>query len=528
MFLGKWSYNNFLNLRRILRCFYLTSGLKVNLLKCNVYGIGVSEMEIQHMANIIDCKKGSFPFKHLGLTVGANMNLTRNWDPVIDTFRSRLSIWKAKHLSYGGRITLLKSVLNSLPTYYFSLFKAPIQVIDSLERIRQVFFWGGDEEKAKMNWVAWEKTIAPVEYGGLGFGSLKDANLAMLAKWWWRFRVQREGLWRNVIWAFHHNNRSWAAIPVKVSITGPWKQIVSINDILARRGIDLRTAIKAVVADGLNTPFWLDNWLGDTSLNIRFPSLFSLEKNKLCTVSNRIRTNSSGPLITWDWARPITDGSESAEFQVLLGLLSVVVVSQGVDKQVWNMDDTGLFSVSSIKKILSSTDRTLPSRIFSWNNWIPKKVGMVAWRAEKDRLPTREALIRRQINITDASCVLCGECMESSEHLFVACHFAQTVWQNIASWCKIPPIVAFDFKDLLDLHDFSSGPQKRKKTMQAIFHIVIWCIWKTRNEVIFRNSQPNVIKVLEEVKSLGYLWVKNRSRETSITWEGWSRFSVFE
>ncbi|KAM0043338.1 putative reverse transcriptase zinc-binding domain-containing protein [Helianthus debilis subsp. tardiflorus] len=113
---------------------------------------------------------------------------------------------------------------------------------------------------------------------------------------------------------------------------------------------------------------------------------------------------------------------------------------------------------------------------------------MVAWRAEKDRLPTREALIRRQIDIADATCVLCGEYAESSERLFVACHFTQIVWQNVATWCKIPPIVAFERKDLLDLHDFSPGSRKRKKTLQAIIQIVIWCIWKTRNEVIFNSA----------------------------------------
>ncbi|XP_022003010.1 uncharacterized protein LOC110900427 [Helianthus annuus] len=163
-----------------------------------------------------------------------------------------------------------------------------------------------------------------------------------------------------------------------------------------------------------------------------------------------------------------------------------------------------------------------------WNNWIPKKVGMVAWRAEKDRLPTREALARRGIDITDASCVLCGEYVESSEHLFVACHFIQTVWQNITSWCKTLPIIAFVIRDIFGLHNFSPGSRKRKKTLQAISHIAIWSIRKTRNEVMFNNAQPNVIKVLEEVKSLGFLWVKNRSRELDLSWEDWCRFSVFE
>ncbi|XP_022020058.1 uncharacterized protein LOC110920132 [Helianthus annuus] len=184
------------------------------------------------MANYLSYKQGTFPFKNLGLLVGANMNRVRDWNSVIEIFKNCLSLWKAKMLSYGGRITLITSVVNSLPTYYFSLYKAPIQVLDSLDKIRRVFFWGGSEEKAKMNWVTWDKTIAPIEYGVLGFGSLRDANLAMLAKWWWRFETEKEVLWRRVVWAIHHNPRAWSDISVKIYVPGPWKNIISTRQAL--------------------------------------------------------------------------------------------------------------------------------------------------------------------------------------------------------------------------------------------------------------------------------------------------------
>ncbi|XP_022032512.1 uncharacterized protein LOC110933606 [Helianthus annuus] len=135
IFVGEWSHTNVMNLNRIMRCFSLALGLKVNLAKSSLYGIGLGEEERLDMAMILRCRVGSLPFKHLGLQVGANMNLVKHWKPVIDTFKSRLSIWKANTLSYGGRVTLIKSVLNSLPTYYFSLYRAPNQVIKELERM---------------------------------------------------------------------------------------------------------------------------------------------------------------------------------------------------------------------------------------------------------------------------------------------------------------------------------------------------------------------------------------------------------
>ena len=87
------------------------------------------------------------------------------WRTVIEKFKKRLSEWKAKTLSFGGRLTLVKSVLGSLPLYHFSMFRVPSCVINVLERIRRDFFgWGGG--KQKMGWVKWDNVIASYGAGG--------------------------------------------------------------------------------------------------------------------------------------------------------------------------------------------------------------------------------------------------------------------------------------------------------------------------------------------------------------------------
>ncbi|KAJ0755575.1 putative RNA-directed DNA polymerase [Helianthus annuus] len=456
IFLGEWSIENSSNLRRLLRCFYMASGLKVNLAKCSVFGVGVNQQDVDNMANLLGCKSGNLPFKHLGLVVGANMNLTKNWKPVIDIFRNRLAIRKAKQLSYGGRVTLLKAVLNALPTYFFSLYKAPVQVIESLDRLRRVFFWGGSEEKAIMNWIAWDKVIAPVEYGGLGFGSLMDANLAMLAKWWWRFKTQDNGLWRRVIWAIHHNSRSWSAIPAKISIPGQWKQIINIQHHLTRKGIDLQKEIRVSVGNGSNTLFWLDLWLGNEPLYMSFPSLFRIEKNKLCKVAERVVWIGGARQFCWEWVRQVQNGPETGEFSSLVGLLSTVSMSAtgNPDRVKWGLHQSAEFSVKSIKGLLSVHNRLAPGYKFEWNSWVPKKVDIVVWRAGQERLPTRNALQVRNI---------------------------------------------------------------QKKAFNAIVHVTVWSIWTARNKLIFNGVYPTVTNILEEIKAMSYLWVKSRSKEAGLT-----------
>nr|KAJ0201237.1 hypothetical protein LSAT_V11C600300430 [Lactuca sativa] len=117
LFVGEWSRDNIKNLSRVLRCFHVSLRLKVNFHKSRVFGIGVETQEVTRYAIPLGCEPAKLPFNYLGILVGANMNLKKNWKLVIERFQSKLSVWKAKTLLMGGCFTLTKAVLGSLPTY---------------------------------------------------------------------------------------------------------------------------------------------------------------------------------------------------------------------------------------------------------------------------------------------------------------------------------------------------------------------------------------------------------------------------
>ncbi|GJX32994.1 hypothetical protein Tco_0242849 [Tanacetum coccineum] len=152
-FFGEWNKENARSLMCILRCFEEVSGLRVNYVKSKLYGLGVSEEESGSMAKWIGCDVEEFPFTYLGLLIGENMNRLNAWKPVVDKFKNWLADWKEKTMSFGGRLTLVKLVLGSMPLYYFSLFCVPMSVIKILERIRKNFFWAGNGEDKKLSWV---------------------------------------------------------------------------------------------------------------------------------------------------------------------------------------------------------------------------------------------------------------------------------------------------------------------------------------------------------------------------------------
>nr|GFC68115.1 RNA-directed DNA polymerase, eukaryota, reverse transcriptase zinc-binding domain protein [Tanacetum cinerariifolium] len=72
-----------------------------------------------------------------------------NWNDVVENMSSRLSKWKMKSLSIGGRLTLIKAVLGAMPIYHMSMFKVPLGVLKRIESIRCRFFNGADLDSNK-------------------------------------------------------------------------------------------------------------------------------------------------------------------------------------------------------------------------------------------------------------------------------------------------------------------------------------------------------------------------------------------
>ncbi|GJV65700.1 RNA-directed DNA polymerase, eukaryota [Tanacetum coccineum] len=83
VFLGKWDKTNVITIVNMLKCFYLAPGLKINIQKSKIMGIGTSQEEVDVAANVIGCNTFSSPFNYLGVKVGSSSSRSNFWDEVI-------------------------------------------------------------------------------------------------------------------------------------------------------------------------------------------------------------------------------------------------------------------------------------------------------------------------------------------------------------------------------------------------------------------------------------------------------------
>nr|GEW40389.1 RNA-directed DNA polymerase, eukaryota [Tanacetum cinerariifolium] len=153
VFIGHWSESNIHTITPVLSCFYRASGLRINMNKSKLMGVFVENNKVEQAITKIGCSILKAPFSYLGSKVGGIMSRIQSWNEVVTKLVDRLSKWKLKTLSIGGRLTLLKAVLGSMPIFHMSLFKVPANVLQRMEAIRCHFFNGVDQNDKKRIWV---------------------------------------------------------------------------------------------------------------------------------------------------------------------------------------------------------------------------------------------------------------------------------------------------------------------------------------------------------------------------------------
>ena len=103
------------------------TSLKVNAAKSEMVPIGEVN-DVHALVEILGCRVGALLMTYLGMLLGASHKSPSIWNPILEKIERKLAGWKKLYLSKGGRLTLLKSTLSSLPTYIFYLFSPSLHM----------------------------------------------------------------------------------------------------------------------------------------------------------------------------------------------------------------------------------------------------------------------------------------------------------------------------------------------------------------------------------------------------------------
>ncbi|GJR45913.1 RNA-directed DNA polymerase, eukaryota [Tanacetum coccineum] len=461
VFIGEWSQGNLKGIIHILRCFSLLSGLSINLRKSHLLGVGIPSSCVHEAATSIGCSVMQAPFKYLGVMVGGNMSLVKAWDDTINKLKVRLSRWKLKTLSIGGRLTLLKSVLGSTPIYNMSLYKVPKAVLNSMEAIHRDFL--------------------------TEFLMVKGRLLGLNGP-------------RQVLSASHSSS---------------WSSIIKEINTLKAQGVNLISHCKIRVGNGRETSFWNDLWIGDASLRFMFPRLYALDTNKVCTVADKM----NAPL-TSSFCRTVKGGAESQQLTHIFDLLGPVILSNMEDRWVWDLNGDGEFRVKDVRTLLDATflpKADIPTR---WIKTIPIKVNIFAWKASLNRLPTRYNLDRRGVEVSSLSCPICNSTHEDTNHLLFRCGLATDVMRLVCRWWNVLWIPVNSYQEWIAWFKSLRMSSSSKGVPEGVFYTAWWSIWYFRNQLLFAAQKPRKEALFDDIVMRSFNWSIARGKLT-FRWDSW-------
>ena len=134
----------------------------------------------------------------------------------------------------------------------------------------------------------------------MGIGSLKAQNLDLLAKWWWRFKTEKDSMWKKVIREIHGEHSLLGPAHARARRLGSWSAIANLNRAFEKVNLDLNNMFEISIGNGSSLSFWTDRWCCRETLASRFPRSAALETDPRCSIADRIKRRKDGKVYTWN------------------------------------------------------------------------------------------------------------------------------------------------------------------------------------------------------------------------------------
>ena len=217
-------------LMQSLKTFGQTSGLDINTSKSSIYYGGVGDSMKQAILSGTGFSEGTFPFRYLGVPLSPHRLLASQYSPLLHKLEMAIQVWVGKHLSYAGRLELIKSVLHGMVQFWVTIFPMPQAVIKQITCMCRNFLWTGNVSRSKSALVAWKTICLPKNEGGLGVLDIQACNNSFLAKQLWSIHLKQDSIWLRWLHHFYlHTHSIWNAQSQKTS-SPLWKSIITLKN----------------------------------------------------------------------------------------------------------------------------------------------------------------------------------------------------------------------------------------------------------------------------------------------------------
>ena len=476
------------SIRRVnlaLQEFFELSGLKANHLKSTVFMSGISDEEKLKFVGILGFKEEKLPIKYLGVPLITKKLSYGDCKTLIERITARINSWRAKFLSYAGRLVLLKSILWSIQVYWSAIFILPSKVINEIEAKLRAFLWSGAELNVRKAKVAWRDVCVPKKEGGLGIMRLKEWNRAMMMKHVWRLIAKDfSSIWVKWIHSNLIKSKSLWELKISQDSSWAWRHILKLRSKVKER-------IKMKIGNGQNTFMWLDNWhpLGPLLEKYGPRVVYDSGLDSHAKVKEVIQDS--------QWCWPPANSWQLMEIKNKVD----VRPNSEEDRAWWQPSPNGCFSTSTAWDSIRSRKDEVEWYHLVWGQQTIPRHAFVLWMAIRNKLPTKARVMKYGGNV-NSGCCFCNNSLESMDHLFFQCAFSKKIWCRVVTCCGL----SYNGMGWNDYMCLLSSRWKKRRLKYYLGKIAlaatVYFLWKERNARIFKGECEESGAVLARIKNI--------------------------
>lgn len=377
-------------------------------------------------------------------------------------------------LSQASRVTLIKSVLSSIPVYHLNYFSLSDKEARKCDSIVANFFWGNHQNNNTPHMLSWDKICLPKHLGGLGIRKFKDFNSALLGRQAGRIINSPNSILSKIYRAkdcVDENNLLFKATSQPFPLA---RNICKQINLIVRD-------CKWRVGNGQSIQVGNNLWF------------------KPLTPNPQIRTVSDLMNASQGWNFNLLN--EMFNSNDTRDIMKIHIShTNRPDSIVWTKDTKGSFSVKAAYRDLINT-RSLPNPrsnmdwSYIWDSHLPPKLLLFSGKCLHNSLPLGDNLLRKQFKI-DGKCPFGCDTVETDTHLFLGCPMTRAAWFGSPLAFKSSMHDSQNFQDWLYhcfMHDQSDD--------HNILHQILWFCWAIylhRNEVFFKKTTRSPRTIIED------------------------------
>ncbi|XP_039039588.1 uncharacterized protein LOC120177546 [Hibiscus syriacus] len=195
----KGTIDYIIGVQSVLDVFYSFSGLKLNASKCEMYTAGINAEQCAFIQEVTGFKSGTLPVRYLGVPLVTRKIAVKDCQCLIEKIRAKLNSWANSHLSFAGRLQLIRSVLFSIANYWCRQMILPQSIIKKIEQLCSWFFLKGADLSASGARVSWRQVYLLKSEGDLLLaGTDNDLSTRGI---WEELRIQGPKVsWHKLVW----------------------------------------------------------------------------------------------------------------------------------------------------------------------------------------------------------------------------------------------------------------------------------------------------------------------------------------